>query len=86
MTESPRNNLNGKESQPLVNIPFVLKKKKKEAKKRYTTENVHLADKTILVDRPALLPARQLRRLGPHLLYVFEHHVAMPVKGFYARQ
>lgn len=85
MTESPRNNLYRKERQPLVNIPFIYICKRKP-KKRGTTENVHLANKTVLVDRPALLPARQLGRLGPHLLDVFEHHVAVPVKCFHASQ
>ena len=48
--------------------------------------NLHLADKSVFVYRPTLLPSRRLRRLCPHLLDILEHHVAMPIKGFDARQ
>lgn len=48
--------------------------------------NVHLADKPVLVDRPALLAARQLGRLGPHLLHILKHHVTVAVEGFYTCQ
>lgn len=48
--------------------------------------DVHFANKPVLVDGPSLFPARQLGRLGPHLLYVLEDHVAVAVKGLDARQ
>ena len=41
----------------------------------------HLADKAVLVDGAAQLALGIARRLGPHLLDVLQHHVAMPVKG-----
>ena len=48
--------------------------------------NLHLANKSVLVHRSALLPARRLWRLRPHLLDVLEHHVTMSIKGLDTRQ
>lgn len=48
--------------------------------------HLHLADEPVLVDRPALFAARQLRRFSPHLLHILEHHVAVTVKGLYSCQ
>lgn len=55
-------------------------------RRRIGGNSVHLANKSVLVDDTALLPAGQSRRLGPHLLYVLEHHVAMPVECLDASQ
>lgn len=41
----------------------------------------HLADEAVLVDRPSLLPSCANGRLSPHLLDVFQHHVAVAVKS-----
>ena len=46
----------------------------------------HLADESVLVDRPALLPAGKLGRLGPHLLDILQDHVAVPVECLHPRQ
>lgn len=46
----------------------------------------HLTNKPILINRSPPLSARQLRRLGPHLLHILQHHVAVAVKSLDARQ
>jgi len=46
----------------------------------------HLTDEPILIDRPSLLPIGLSRNLSPHLLNVFENHVAMPVECLYTRE
>lgn len=43
--------------------------------------NIHLTNESVLIDRSALLPVGQPRCLRPHLLDIFQHHVAMSVKG-----
>lgn len=51
-----------------------------------THSNAHFADETVLVHGTALLAVGETRRLGPHLLDVLKHHIAVAVEGFYARQ
>lgn len=43
--------------------------------------DTHFADESVLVDGSALLPVGKPRRLRPHLLDIFQHHVAMSVKS-----
>lgn len=49
-------------------------------------KNSHLANKAILIHRPALLPPSQPRRLRPHLLHILQHHIAVSIEGLDARQ
>jgi hypothetical protein len=47
----------------------------------------HLANVSVLVNRPSLLYAlARLGRFGPHLLDVLEHEVAVAVEGLDARE
>lgn len=46
----------------------------------------HFTNKPIFIHRSPLLPIRLPRDLGPHLLHVLQHHVAMPVEGLHAGQ
>lgn len=47
----------------------------------------HLGDVAVLVDWLGLLLAlAALGDLGPHLLHILQHHVAVPVEGLYAAQ
>ncbi len=71
MTESPRRNLCG------LSATFLI-----EA----TRANPHLADEAVLVHRSPLLARRQPGRLGPHLLDILQHHVAVAVKGLDASE
>jgi hypothetical protein len=65
MTESPRRNLGSQVS------------------KRANSKQVdqHFADEAILVDGPALLALGVDGRFGPHLLDIFQHHVAVAIEG-----
>jgi hypothetical protein len=47
---------------------------------------VHFADEPILVDGSALFALSIPRCLGPHLLDVLQHHVAMSVKRLDSRK
>jgi hypothetical protein len=49
-------------------------------------QHLHLANEAVLVHRPPLLAPGRLGHLGPHLLHVLEHHVAVAVKRLDARQ
>lgn len=47
----------------------------------------HLGDVAVLVDRLGfLLALAALGNLSPHLLHIFQHHVAVPVKGLHPAQ
>jgi len=48
--------------------------------------NSHFANETILIDWSSFLPCARPRRLCPHLLYIFQHHIAMPIKSLDARK
>lgn len=49
-------------------------------------EVLHLADETVLIYASALLSSRQSWRLGPHLLHILEHHIAVTVEGLDPRE
>lgn len=42
--------------------------------------NLHFADEPILIDRSPFLTSRNFRRFSPHLLHVFQYHVAMSIE------
>ena len=46
----------------------------------------HLGDVAVLVDWLGLLALAALGDLGPHLLHVLQHHVAVPVEGLRTAQ
>ena len=48
--------------------------------------NLHLANKPILVNRPAFFTVRQPRSLCPHLLHILQHHITMSVESLNARK
>lgn len=48
--------------------------------------NSHLANETVLVDRSPLLSRAVSWSLGPHLLHILQHHVAMSVEGLDTRK
>lgn len=48
--------------------------------------NSHLANKPVLVHRPALLAGACPRRLCPHLLDILQHHVAVAIESLDTRE
>jgi hypothetical protein len=49
-------------------------------------QSLHLADKPVLVHWSSLFTVCQSRSLCPHLLHIFQYHVAMSVKCLNARK
>lgn len=47
---------------------------------------LHLTNKAILVHGSSLLSSTRSRGLSPHLLYILQHHIAMPVECLHASE
>lgn len=67
--QKPRQELVSKRFRPLVRIMRL-------------NANSHFADEPVLVHWSALLPGGSPGGLSPHLLHIFQDHVAMTVEGF----
>jgi len=66
------------ELRPLHGIP--------QAENNSVLSQVHLADKSIFVDRFCLLALATFWCFCPHLLHILQYHIAMPVESFDACQ
>lgn len=67
-------------------FPITSPRSTQQHKNNTVPSQKHFTDESVLVHRSPLRPIRFPRRLRPHLLHVLQHHVAMSVKGFDARE